>query len=479
MQQPPTWSRVSTMNKDLRTFLAEARQLGPDYFVAVSNPPDTVFETCVIQQKLAAEGRFPVIRFNRVNGSTMPLVSNLFGSYELLGLALGVDPGEPKSAILQRFRQREHDPLPTVTVSREAAPVKQVVIRGENVDLGALPIVHHAEKDSGKYITVGCLIVRDPDTGVINAGMYRHEVQGRNRLGCMFNPAHHAGYIYRRYKELGKKMEAVLFIGHHPAALLGALAEGPMDSDELTVMGALMGEPLEVVQGESVDLPVPAFAEIAIEGYLDPDAETSDGPFAEFTGYYGPAKDPVGLMQVTAITMRADAIYHDLDPAHQEHNLANALTLESAIYDGVSRLVPSVTGVYMPVSGGCRFTTYVAIHKRVAGEGKSAGLAAITANPNIKIAIVVDDDIDIYNEQQVLWAIATTFEADQGLAVIPNAMGSHLNPSAYGEVRTQKGPMNTKMVIDATRPATLPFEERIRPPKEVWDRIRLEDYLDR
>ncbi len=95
-----------------------------------------------------------------------------------------------------------------------------------------------------------------------------------------------------------------------------------------------------------------------------------------------------------------------------------------------------------------------------------------------RIAVVVDDDIDIYDEQQVLWAIATHFEADQGLAVIPNAMGAHLNPSAYGEVRHEKGPMNTKMVIDATRPATLEFAERIRPHQETWDRIRLEDYID-
>lgn len=467
------------MNKDLRTFLGEVRQLGSEYFVTVSRTVDPVFEPCVVQQKLAAEGRYPAIRFDRVKGSELPLTTNLFGSYALLGLALGVDPGEPKHRILQRFRAREANPVPTRTVGRDDAPVKQVVMTGGDVDLGILPIVHHAEKDSGKYITVGCLVVRDPDTGVLNAGMYRHEVQGPNRLACMFNPAHHAGYIYRRYKELKKPMPAVLFIGHHPAALLGTLAQGPMDADEFEVMGALMDEPLEVIPGETVDLPVPAFAEIAIEGYLDPDQETKDGPFAEFTGFYGPAKDPVGLMQVTAITMRSDAIYHDLDPAHPEHNLANALTLESAVYDTVKRLVPSVTGVYMPVSGACRFTTYVSIRKKVPGEGKSAGLAAIAANPNIKIAIVVDDDIDIYNEQQVLWAVATNFEADTGLAVIPNAMGSHLNPSAYGEVRSQPGPMNTKLVIDATRPVTLHYPDRIRPPKEIWDRLRLDDYIDR
>ena len=273
-------------------------------------------------------------------------------------------------------------------------------------------------------------------------------------------------------------MEAVLFIGHHPAALIGTLCEGPIDLSELEVMGGLLGEPLQVVNGETVDIPVPAFAEIAIEGHLDPTNETSDGPFAEFTGFYGPSKDPVGLMKVSAITMRDDAIYHDLDPAHQEHNLAGALTLESTVYSNVRHLVPSVTGAYLPVSGSCRFTAYVAIKKRVQGEGKSAGMAALTANPGIKIAIVVDSDIDIYNEQRVLWAIATTFEADRDLTIIPNAMGSHLNPSAYGEVRVETGPMNTKVIIDATRPVTLHFENRIRPPQEVWDRIRLKDYLD-
>jgi len=466
------------MSKDLRTFLGEVRQLGPEFFVSVSKPVDPVFEPCVIQQKLLSEGKTPVIRFENINGSSIPLTTNVFGSYGLLGLALGVDPGEPKSSILGRFRERVAKPLPTQTVGRADAPVKQVVWEGGDIDLGKLPIVHHAEKNAGKYISVGCLVVRDPDTGVLNAGMYRHEVKAPDKIACMFNPAHHGGYLYRRYKELGRRMEAVLFLGHHPAAVMGALARGPMDSDELQLMGGLMGEPLEVVQGDTVDLPVPAFAEIAIEGYLDPENEISDGPFSEYTGFYGPAKDPVGLMQITAITMRSDAIYHDLDPSHPEHNLAGALTFESSVFDGVKNLVPTVTGVYMPTSGSCVFTAYVAIKKRVPGEGMSAGLAAITSEPNLKIAVVVDDDIDIYDEQQVLWAIATHFEADKGLAVIPNAMGAHLNPAAYGEVRHEHGPMNTKIVIDATRPATLPFAERIRPHKETWDRIDLAKYID-
>ena len=277
------------MNKDLRTFLAEARQMGPDYFASVSRKVDPIYEPCVIQQKFAARDEWPVIRFDNVAGSDMPLVTNLFGKYELLGLALGVDPDRPKSDILDRFRERVARPLPTKQVSRDEAPVKQVVIGKDEVDLSAFPVLKHAEGNSGKYIAIGCLVVKDTETGVLNAGVYRHEIQGKKELACMFNPAHHAGYIYRRYLELNKKMEAVLFIGHHPAALIGTLCEGPMDLSELEVMGGLLGESLEVVDGETVDIPVPAFAEIAIEGYLDPSSPTKDGPFAEFTGYYGPA----------------------------------------------------------------------------------------------------------------------------------------------------------------------------------------------
>ena len=293
----------------------------------------------------------------------------------------------------------------------------------------------------------------------------------------MFNPAHHGAYIYRKYREMKKPMEAVLFIGHHPATVMGSLARNPMGTSEFEIMGALMGEPLEVTEGETVSLPVPAFAEIAIEGVLDPNKETGDGPFAEYTGYYGAEKKPVGLMQVTAISMRRDAIYHDLDPAHREHNLAGVLAFEASVYDSVKKLVPSVTGVYMPPSGCCVFTAYVGIKKRVPGEGKSAGLAALSAEPNLKIIVVVDDDIDIYNEEEVLWAISTRFEADVGLTMIPNIMGAHLDPSAYGEVRSERGPMTTKLIIDATRPATLGFAERIRPPEDLWNKVKLEDYI--
>ena len=141
-------------------------------------------------------------------------------------------------------------------------------------------------------------------------------------------------------------------------------------------------------------------------------------------------------------------------------------------------LATDAVAVSVPVAGSCRFMAYVAIKKSVPGQGKSAGIAAISANPNIKTVIVVDADVDIYDNARVLWAMNTCFEADRDLTIIPNALGSHLNPSAYGENRDERGPMNTKIVIDASRPVTKPFEKPIRRPEDVWSRIDLNDWLD-
>ena len=227
---------------------------------------------------------------------------------------------------------------------------------------------------------------------------------------------------------------------------------------------------------ETVDLPVPAWAEIAIEGIIDPHNMGTDGPYSEWTGYYGEKHDCY-LMQVTAITMRQDAIYHDLDPSHREHNLASALGYASVIYDSVKRVVPTVKAVFLPPSGGSLITTYVSISKRIPGEGKRAGLAALTAVGSTAVVVVVDDDVDVYNEEEVLWAIYTRVTPDIDIDVISRVAGGHLIPTAYDETRLKRGKMTSKVIIDVTRPAELPFATRIIPDPKVWQRIKLEDYL--
>ena len=465
------------MNKDLRQFLRLAKEAGPDFYVEVKRPLKPELEVNVIQSKLEREGRFPVIYCLQIEGSKLPLVSNLFGSYQLLGLALGMDPKvATKADILREYRKRQGEARPVQVVPASEAPVKEVVLPGGDADLSLLPVNQHAELDSGKYITIGHMICKDPDTGIPNVGVYRHEVKGRNQLGVMLSAAHHAGYIARRYAELGKPMEVAIFIGHHPAVALGSLFQGDMDANELELMGGILGEPLEVTQAETVDLLVPAYAEIVIEGTIDPQNMITDGPFAEWEGYYG-IELKCYLIQVTCITMRQDAIYHDLAPSQREHVTASVLGKTNIVYKAVKSVVPTVKEVYLPYSGRQNIIAYVSITKRVPGEGMRAALAAVNAMDVTKIAVVVDEDIDVYNEEEVLWAIATRTTVDLDISILPRVLGDPLSPTSYDEARLKRGQMISKMIIDATKPVELPFPTRVTPPRDLWNSMKLEDYL--
>jgi 2,5-furandicarboxylate decarboxylase 1 len=433
----------------------------------------------VIQHKLDKTGRNPVIFCPEIEGSKLPLVTNLFGSYELLGAALGMEPGRiNKADILHEYRKREADLKPPVEVPSSEAPVKEVVLQGKDADLSLLPIPHHAELDSGKYITIGNLICRDPDTGVLNCGVYRHEVKGPHKLGFMSNPVHHANLIAQQYAQIGKPMEVVIFIGHHPAVTMGSMYNGPKDVNELEVMGGLLGEPIRMTKCETIDLPVPADAEVVIEGVVDPRNMGTDGPFAEFTGYYGEADKRVYLIDVSAITMRGDAIYHDLDAAHQEHNLARVLGMESPIHDAVRKVIPTVKAVHLSESGRSIYRLYVSIKKTSIGQGKLAALAALSPQTHTKTCIVFDDDIDVFDEREALFALATRMVRGRDISIIEYCAGNHLDPSALDETRLKHGSMQDFLIIDATDPLTLPTFTRITPPADLWSAMKLENYID-
>lgn len=465
------------MNKDLRTFLKQVRAAGPDFYAEVQQPLKPKFETWVIQEKLAREGRFPVIYYPKIDGSALPVVSNLFGSWNLFGLALGMDPKKSSiSDIFHEYRRRKEKRKPFRTVSPFEAPVKELILKGKEADLNILPILHHAPLDSGRYISCGQLVCKDPDSGILNVGIYRMELKGKDRLGCMMIPAQHARYILRRYADLGKPMEIAVYVGHHPAVTAGAEFTGPIDVCEYDVAGAYLEEPLELVKAETVDILVPAYAEIVIEGMIDPQKTETDGPFAEWTGYYGEQSECYAI-QVSAVTMRRDAIYHDLADGCWEHPMLNSIGFTGAVYDAVARVVPSVKNVYLPPSGRGVITAYISISKRIEGEGKRAGLAAINSAASVKIAVVVDEDIDVYNEEDVLWAVATRVCPDLDIDVISRLAGGKLDPTAYDETRVRKGAMTSKMIIDATKPVGTPFPTRITPPDELWGRMKLKDYI--
>ena len=293
------------------------------------------------------------------------------------------------------------------------------------------------------------------------------------------NANNHGAVIARRHAELGKMMEVVIFSGHHPAVISGACQPGDLDMNELEVMGGLLGEPLRVTLAETVELPVPADAEIVVEGIIDPNDWITDGPFCEYLGYYG-EKMPCYRIKVTAITMRNDAIYVDCDASRPGHQMAFALLITADIYSAVKRVVPSVEAVHCPPSGSCVSHVYISMKPGVPGEAKRAALAALAANHFTKLVVVVDEDIDIYNDEEVLWAINTRVRGDLDIDIIPGVAGARIDPAgAYDESRhrSDTGNMNTKVIIDATKPVRAYFPTRIVPNRELWDSMNLEDYL--
>jgi len=473
------------MPKDLRTYLEQLRQSRPNHIKVVDQEVDRKWEITGLVEKMRKDLRypeFPAVLFTNVKGSKMPVLINLCASYERLALAIDTTV----KTMVPEYGKREANTIAPVEVDRRHAPVKEVIWAGGQIDLGKLPTVWHNELDSGYYVDAGVALLRDPDSGKVNAGIYRHEVQSNGEIGFMSNPAHHGSYILRRMRELGKPLEIAVAIGHHPAFLMAAVSQLAGIGGELEACGGLLGEPLEMVRAETVDLMVPARAEIVLEGVIDtdPKAMRQEGPFGEYPRYYT-GVGPMPYVKLTAITMRKDAIYQTVFNAHIEHTCLGALPRMGSLYRRVREAVPSVTMVNLPISGMGRAHAYISLKKARDGEPKQAAFAAFTVDPLIKHVFVVDDDVDVFDEVDVLWCMCTRFQADRDLAIIPYALGSHLTPNTYDLDRNErvedrhKKVMETKMILDLTKPAPpTSFPPRCGVPQEVVERANLDALKD-
>ena len=435
-------------NKDLRSFLQLAAE--HNEVVRVSKNIDPNFGATAILSKLEMENEFPVVHFDSVGDSAIPVVSNVFASRKRLALALGCE----EKSLNAFYRSREDGRIQPVMV--DDGPVHEVVLTGDEVDLYSLPIIKHNELDAGPYITNGAAVTRDLETGIRNIGVYRHQLHGKNKLGIHMAETSHVNLIYSKYLAKNIPMPISITIGHHPAFYLGCLSFVPVGVDEYGVAGALMGEPLELVNCVTNDLQVPAAAEIVLEGFIHPNELQTEAPFGEFTTCYG-GPHPYQVITVTAITMRKKPIYQDCFSGHLDHQLMGGTGRLSVIYKTARQACPTIQDVFMAPSGCCRLTCYISIKKRHEGEAKNVIGAAMAADPFIKYVVVVDDDVDIYDDSAVLQAIATRLKPDQDAFMIRNAKGHPLDPCAYN------GYVVTKVGIDCTKPLK-GFPETVRVP---------------
>jgi len=462
------------MAQDLRSYLRLLAEKRPQDILIVDEELPSRCGPTAILEKLEKQGRYPLLYCRKICGSEFPLIINLGASYDRMALALGSDSIEE---LAQVHAQREVTPIPWQQVSKSDAPAKEVILKGKEADLDLFPVIQHNELDAGPYIDAAPLVMKQRDTGLYNAGIYRHQKQGKRQLGVMINPANHGSYVRAEYEEHNEPTPGYLVIGHHPALLVAAVAKIPGVGKELEVAGGFLGEGLEMVAAETIDMMVPARAEIIIEGFIPPKKRQFEGPFGEWPRYYYKEGDQP-FLEVTAITMRKNPIFQSIFNAHPEHQILGAAPRIGSLLRRIRDAVPSVTAVNLPLSAMGRSHVYISLKKRAEGEPKQAAMAAFVAESTIKHAFVVDDDIDVFNEAEVLWALATRFQADRDLVIIPHTLGSHLNPTAYGYNRLEKGTMETKLIFDATKPLP-PFEfaKLAKAPQEMVGAVDLEKIL--
>ncbi|MBM4298259.1 MAG: UbiD family decarboxylase, partial [Deltaproteobacteria bacterium] len=240
----------SAVPKDLRIYLQKLIAHDAEQLLVVEKEIDPVFEVTAIVDQMRSDARwpnYPAVLFRKVKGSSIPLLINLQGTYERLALAIDSD----LQGMVEEFGRRENSPVPTKRVERSQAPVKQVIWKGADADVTKLPILRHQELDSGKYITSAVFILRDPKTGVQNAGIYRSMLHGAQEVGFMTGAFQGGNYILVEHRERKQPMQVAMAIGHHPCLLLAGTTNPPGMGGELEVAGGLMGQPLEVVKGET------------------------------------------------------------------------------------------------------------------------------------------------------------------------------------------------------------------------------------
>jgi len=397
--------------------------------------------------------------FTRVRGSAIPVATNAFGFRRAIAASVGLE----EQHLLRTLVMNEGKRLPVERVT--TGPVHEVVITTDIDVAREVPQVVFSELDAGAYVTAGVLLARHPETGVYNASWNRAQLVGDDKMRVRMMPPQHLGRYHAEAETRGQSLPVAIVIGAPPGLMLSGASKVPYEADELEVAGAWQGKPLRVVPCKTIPLDVPAEAEMVIEGEVLPNVREEEGPFGEFTDAYVPVMRN-HVLRVTAITRRRDAIYHAILAGGTEDLNLVGVPVQAEVYKKVSAYVPKIVDIATP---GYVFGCVIAIEKQNEDQPKNALLAALAAYSWVKLAVIVDDDVDPFDAADVLWAIQTRCTPETGIYTIPRI------PSYTREdVReVHRG----KVGIDATVPLALKDKfERRRFPGE--DRVRLSDYLD-
>jgi len=455
--------------KDLRSFLAENE-------AAVWRPTETLaveHEITALQHAGDRAGSFPVILVEKPKMpdgsiSDIPVLCNMTASRSLTAKVLGLSDHQLAAAELY---ERISGGIKPVTISSDDAPVQEVVLEGDKCDLEKLPALKQHIYDPGRYLTAAHATTYDPDTGIDNTAIQRCWIKEPRKMTYYAVRSSHNARNMRKFWEKGEDCPIVFWLGHHPAVVMGSQGKMDYPQSHWETVGAFLGEPLRLVPSKTHGdkIMVPADAEIVVEGWIPKDKLEPDGPFGEFHGYTGP-QVLASYCNVTAITMRKDAIYHDYGSGLTDMVVPDNMMMEGKLFGMVREITPSVTKIHVPVSGR-RFHAYLQISNPMGAEARDA-LTAVLAYRRLKMALVVDDDIDIFDERELNWALATRVQWERDSFQLNGLSGTLLDPSIPSGAKTV-----SKLAIDATLPqsefpgAPKPTLPRSVVPADILEKV--------
>ena len=423
----------------------------------VTDPVEADYYKTALALELDARQRSPVIRFDHPAGWDVPIVTNLFADRTRIARMAGTD----RAGFNAVFADALEHLIPAKVIA--GGPVHEVVQTGDDVDVQQLPISRHFQGDAGRYISSGILVCKDPDTGVRNLSFQRMQMKGRNRFGASLHSRGHIWEHLQRCEARGKNLEVAVVIGCDPAIYLAGAAKVAMEVDEFALAGALLKRPVELVKCKTIDVEVPADAEYVLEGEILGGVQEDEGPFGEYTGY-STFRSTRNVFVVKAVTRKSKPIFLDIVPGlSNEHLLLGRSAKEAHVFTRLKELVPNLVALNYPKSG-THFHAYISLDKSAEGQARHALMLLFGLDSYIKFAVAVDADVDVYQDSEVLWAMATRFQADTDMFMVPKVFCNRLDPSSVDG-------MSAKLGIDATAPLNSEVQRTALPPEAMaWAR---------
>jgi len=451
------------MAKDLQQYLAHVEKQLPDRLLrieSVVNPQN--FEITALMSLLARKGTEKVVLFENplsVKGTpSIPFVSNVFVTRGLCSCAIGLPYEGHEMGLVEEFGKRERQAGKIEVISD--APCQQIIREKDSVDLWELPIPLHHQHDAGSYLTMTC-VMKGLDKNFYDITFTKNWAKTPKKMSVSAHAHHHLARIIAEHEKKEMPTPMIVILGHHPAFYLSACCLMPYGNNDYLTASAFLAEPLRlspsITWGEQ--FLVPADAEIIIEAEVPPGIREIQNPFGEIAGYYQPAMQ-APIAEVTAITMKKNAIMQGIFPGNAEHWHLGGIPKEGTAFQSVKHKFPGVKGVHLPPSSCGRFSCVISMEKERDSDPRRAAMMMFPEIEHLKMVTVVDTDIDIYNEREVQWAVVTRTHWDKDIEIIRNIQSFR---QWMGEA---------VIIIDATRPSGINFPEKNEVPPEAIEAVR-------